>query len=624
MKRVLFHILLFESFLSMAQTNFQTELEKQYAKKNYMEVIQLYKKTIARGYRSAKMIQLLADSYYYNSFYEQAAEWYEKLLTNEPEGSLNEMVYFRYYQVLKTLKQYDKAKEYFSLYLKTSKKYNLKIVEQDTVKLLPFSVTLIENLPLNTATSEYGLIEDKNTMIFTSNRENKQHRNKHQWTKLPYLSLYSGSTEKQYKSAMVKGIEKLDYNVSSPVFSKDGRTVYFTVNDLTGKDHKNEKYGLKIVKATIDEKGNWEDIVFLPFNSNQYNCAHPALSTDEKILYFSSDMPGGYGQSDIYAVEINKGQFGTPINLGNIINTSGRETFPAIEDNSGLYFASDGRMTFGGLDIFKAKLWNGIEVLDVLCLPEPINSSWDDFAYYRNPNADYGYVSSNREGGKGLDDIYKFNLKAQTGIAATLLNKISSDPLINATVALYNENFELIEKTLSDEKGIFRFKKLNLTDIYILRVEKDKYFTEELVYNFEQGLPSEIFLEPKDLIIEQGEDVGKKLQINDIYFDLDQYNITKEAEEKLGLLLVVMEQFPDIYIDIQSHTDSRAGDEYNMQLSERRAQATKSWLVVNGVSSDRLRAKGFGETRLLNRCSNGVNCSESEHKVNRRSEFIVR
>uniref|UniRef100_UPI0037BE3BEC OmpA family protein n=1 Tax=Flavobacterium sp. TaxID=239 RepID=UPI0037BE3BEC len=415
------------------------------------------------------------------------------------------------------------------------------------------------------------------------------------------------------------------FNESSPVFTKDGKTMYFTRNNYNdGKKRKSDDKVIleKIYKADL-VNNEWSNITELPFSNDNYKTAHPALSPDEKTLYFASNMPGSYGNSDLYKVSIDKyGKFGTPENLGPTINTEGRETFPFIDANNNLIFASDGHLGLGGLDIFEAKA-NGKSFEKPINIGKPVNSTKDDFGYVVN-SENLGFFSSNRDGGKGFDDIYTFKICTHmlTGIITDAETK---EILPDAKVTLFDDKMTLISETIASEKGIYQFK-IECNKKYYVRASKETYNTNEKSFDAVSIIGTstlDIELKRNVFPIEVGTDLAKLFNISIIYFDLDKWNIRPDAAEDLEKIIQVLQQYPAMTIDIRSHTDSRQTHKYNEQLSDKRANSTLEFIVNNGISRNRLTAKGYGETQLLNNCADNQPCSEEEHQKNRRSEFIV-
>ncbi|SDK38282.1 OmpA family protein, partial [Flavobacterium noncentrifugens] len=384
-------------------------------------------------------------------------------------------------------------------------------------------------------------------------------------------------------------------------------------------------------KATLKDSTNWSDATEVPFNSDSYSTAHPTLSADGKTMYFASDMPGTHGQSDIWKVSISDdGSFGTPVNLGTGINTEGKETFPTITDENELYFATDGHPGLGGLDIFMSKVNADGSYGEPQNIGTPANSPQDDFAYLIDTKTRKGFLSSNRTGGQGYDDIYKFTetrkLICEQVLAGVVTDLETGEILAGAKVTLMDDKFNKIKEIMSDAEGKYDFGMVECGKIYYVRGEKETYETKEqkVTISKESGktdLP--IQLEKKVKPVTVGDDLAKAFGIKIIYFDLDKWDIRSDAALELEKILDVMKQYPMMKIDVRSHTDSRQTHKYNQKLSGRRAASTIDWLVANGVEKARLTGRGYGETKLVNKCADGVQCTEEEHQANRRSEFII-
>ena len=351
-------------------------------------------------------------------------------------------------------------------------------------------------------------------------------------------------------------------------------------------------------------------------------------------MYFSSDRPGGFGGSDLWKASINGNTMGTPQNLGPTINTEARETFPFVNNNDELYFSSDGRVGLGGLDVYATKIRKDASLGEVHNLGTPINSNADDFAYYIDYQNKQGFVSSNREGGQGNDDIYGFLetralvLDCEQNLRVMVVDSKTSNIISDATVTLYDAMYEQKGQSRRYENNNYQLlDSYECGATYRIKAEKEDYITQEVSVSLpnESGVTEQtIVLERKQIEIVPGDDLFKKLELNPIYFDLDKHNIRPDAAVELAKIVVVMEQYPRMKVDVRSHTDSRASTSYNDQLSERRAKATAEWLISQGIDKSRLTWKGYGERDLYNDCKDGVPCSEEQHQENRRSEFIIK
>ena len=420
---------------------------------------------------------------------------------------------------------------------------------------------------------------------------------------------------------------------STCIVTKDGTTIYFTRNNFKEGKYKKDRKGmirLRIFRAELVD-GIWTNIEDLPFNSDDYSVAHPALSKDEKTLYFASDMPGSYGESDIFKVAINKdGTFGTPENLGSTINTEARETFPFVTDKDILYLSSDGHPGLGGLDVFATKIAFNDYTGRVVNVGRPINSKMDDFTFIFDEDTRKGHFASSRSGGTGADDIYSFleniplKLDCNQSVSGTVRDKISNEVLVGATVKVINESNQEILTVVTDSKGRYNLT-LDCHKGNFVRALMQGYIPSEEYLEKSDGKPSiiDFYLERDNVLAGYGDDLAKLLQLSTIYFDFDKFNIRKDSELEVQKVIAAMEKYPSLKIKVNSHTDSRGEDAYNLWLSQKRAEATVDYMVSKGISKNRLVGEGFGETKLINQCANGVRCSFREHEVNRRSEFII-
>ncbi len=560
-----------------SQQTLLKKANKEYEKYEYINAQRTYLEIIEKGYKSADVYKKLGNTYYFNSQFKEASTWYKELIENYKE-ELDPEYYYKYAQTLKSLGNYKDANLYMNDFVKLRPldkraelfKKNLDYLEKTKNDTSMYSIT---NLAMNAAYTDFGTTFYGENILFSSSRGDNDI---HEWNKESYLDFYIAKYEPNsnqlYDIEIWENNFNSSYHESTAVFTKDKQTVYFTRNnehksnyekfDLTGKMRTDR---LKIYQSTLDEDGKWSKPKPLPFNSDNYSVAHPALSIDEKKLYFSSDMTGGIGESDIYVVTINDDNtFDEPKNLGQKINTEGKETFPFISSDNNLYFSSNGHVGLGGLDVFVIKNLENQKDFKIKNMGKNINSSHDDFAFIINDKTKQGFFSSNRNTGKGKDDIYSF-------IDTTFSKKKEKNPV--------------------DPKPK-----------PIIIVEKN---------------PEPI------IVIKKGDDLAKVLALKPIYFDLDKSFIRPDAAEELDKVFNTMEENPTMKIKVRSHTDSRAIWYYNTALSKRRAKSTRLYLIKKGINPNRIKAWGYGESELLNHCSDGIPCSEEEHQLNRRSEFIV-
>lgn len=616
--------------VTFAQTSKLNSADKKYAKYSYIDAIEIYEKVADKGHKSADLFMKLGDSYYFNGELGKSAKWYKELF------ALNETVepeyYFRYAHSLKSIEDYENANKYLELFYKNSsdsrgKEYNnnkdyLVDIEENSGKYT------LDKTNINSEFMDYGASFFGDKIVFTSARTDGAIYSKiHDWTNQNFTDLYVANYDEFNHLGTPENFSKeinSKFNESSPVFTKDGKTMYFTRNNYLKKKGKSDDKTtwIKIYKATFTNN-EWGNIIELPFNNDNYSVGHPSLSSDEKTLYFSSDMPGGYGGADIYKVSINgNNSYGNPENLGPVINTEGRESFPFISHDNTLYFASDGHLGLGGLDVFESK-WENNKFSKPQNLAKPINSPKDDFSFIVNEKKS-GFVSSNRDGGAGYDDIYSFTVCNQkvTGLITDLDTK---EVLPNSKVILFDEDMNQLQESNSNDKGEYTFD-IECNKKYYVRASKEEYETREKSFPPKKQIGItllDIELERNVFPIEEGTDLAKIFKISIIYFDLDKWNIRPDAAKDLQKIVEVMKEYPNMEVAIRSHTDSRQTHKYNELLSDRRAKSTLEYMVKNGIDRKLLTAKGFGETELVNNCSDGVDCTEEEHQKNRRSEFIV-
>ncbi|MDO5968488.1 OmpA family protein [Flavivirga aquimarina] len=617
---------------SFSQDGITKSAKKKYDNLSYIKTTEQLLEEANEGNRSPELLQSLANSFYFNGKMEEATKWYEELMALNVEG-LDPEYYFRYSQALKGTGDYNKANTIMLEFKEMkpedsrSKLFHanyLHIIENrsDDFKM--------KNLEINTSFSDFGTSVFQENLVFASSRGKNERL--YNWNEQPFLDIYQLNSDGT--ASEIKGDINTKYHESSTAFTKDGKTVYFTRNNFyKGKFKKNTKniHGLKIYKAELIE-GEWTNIEPLPFNSDEYNVAHPTLNVEETKLYFSSDMDGTMGASDIFVVDINAdGTYGGPVNLGSKINTEGRENFPFISNEGTLYFSSDGHPGLGGLDVFSFKNIDRIanSFNKAVNVGKPINSPKDDFEYIINETTLNGYISSNREGGKGDDDIYSFTrnpyMQIITGI---IVDKNTNQIIADADVVIYNNTNEVAKTLKSDANGEFSIKLPLKKSTFKSQVNKEAYIEhiQDFVIDPERDeiIALKLGLEPKPEVAEIGTDLFEVLELKPVYFDYDKSSIRPDAKEKLTKVIDYMKAYPTVKLDVRSHTDSRGNNAYNLILSNKRTQSVLDYIInIGGIDKDRLTGKGYGKTKLTNKCSRDVKCSEEEHQINRRSDFIV-
>lgn len=652
MKSNLKHIFLLLSFilsgLAHSQVDKLKQADKMFEGYAFIDAQKIYLEVAKSGYQSKNLFKKLGDSYYFNNDLEKALEWYQELYDLNPD--LPKEYLFRYAQSLKSAKQYEKSDQimldFDALNESDNRVYKLK-KERNYLELIDMQSGRfeIDNLPINSEYSEFSPSFFNDKLVFASNRPiSSSIRRLHEWNNQPYLNLYSvdlsDSLEIESEPKIFSEELNSKFHESSAVFSSDGKTVYFTRNNFSSKKLNRGEDGvsyLKLFKSEINSDKTWSEPVELPFNSDNYSVAHPALSKDDKLLYFSSDMEGTKGMSDIFRVQIlNDNKYGEPENLGDLINTGGRESFPYISDDNLLYFSSDGHLGLGGLDVFVAAIKPDGNLGEVFNLGRPINSNKDDFSFVIDSQFQKGFFSSNRSEGDISDNIYEVKQleKLMTTCFQILKGRIlttnGSEALSDAKVDLFDEDLNLLKSTQTNTEGFYEFE-VDCDTRYVVRVSKDGFASiEELVktnsdfgtenaLDFDAQKGDELGITKAD----KGDDLSQLLQLDPIYFDIDKFQIRPDAEVELQKIIAVLRSYSDMRIDVRSHTDSRAGDAYNKILSDKRATSTQDYIIGAGINNNRISGRGYGETQLVNNCSNGVKCSEQEHALNRRSEFII-
>ncbi|TMU50560.1 OmpA family protein [Flagellimonas algicola] len=614
----------------------QAKADERYNEYSFSPAIDIYKKVLDKGYVSQDLLKRLGNAYYFNAKYEEAANVYKRLAEAYPDETEPDY-FFRYAQSLKTLGEYDAASDMMSKFKQMTAQGEFPSDEDYLAKIEKNSGRFsVKPFAYNSKYSDFAAAFYEKGLIFSSDRDTGNlARYRHTWNSKDFLDLYKVNADSVSNDRVVKvsGDVNTRLHESTSVVSKDGTTMYFTRNNfLDGKKYKDEQgiIRLKIYSAELIN-GEWTKIIELPFNSDSYSVAHPVLSPDGKKLYFVSDMPGAVGESDIFYTEIiGDGTYGPIINLGKNVNTRARETFPYITQEGVLYFSSDGHPGLGGLDVFATKITFGNFNEPVVNVGKPINGNQDDFAFILDNETKIGYFSSNREGGLGEDDIYEFTeneplvLDCIQEVTGTVRDRISNEVLAGATVMIIDEENKEVSSTLTDSQGNYVLS-LDCSKGNFVRASRDGYVPAEEYLNRSYGKPRivDFYLERDVVTGGFGDDLAKLLQLSTIYFDLNKYNIRSDAEIEIQKVIVAMEKYPSLKIKVNSHTDSRGNDAYNLWLSQKRAESTVNYMISKGIAADRLQGEGFGEKRLVNNCSNGVRCSSDEHQLNRRSEFII-
>jgi outer membrane protein OmpA-like peptidoglycan-associated protein len=714
----------------------QKKADKLYNDLAYFQAIPLYETYLQKHDTDALAMARLGDCYRLTSRFDKAEYWYGKAVdkgVKEPKYKLFLA------QMLQAAGKYEEAAHWYDMYknqvpedrrsaneMAACRDYTRFLMSQDRYT--------VKDLPFNSGGYDFSSASDGNGLVYSSSRDSAKAISRlSTWTGTQFFDMWyvKGDKDEFEKPERMHGDAVTKYHEGVLSFSPDKKKVYYTRNNYyNGKVNTSSDKVIKlnIYESDVDGK-TWKNDQPFPYNNNEYSVGHPALTPDGKTMYFISDMPGGYGATDIYATTKDGETWSTPKNLGPEINTEGREMFPWVDSTGELFFASDAHGGLGGLDIFRVKMnnktghWGKIRNIGA-----PVNSSYDDFGFHYGKDRGYGYFTSNRPGGKGMDDIYAFTdegvylegivIDAETGLPVCTSNVVMRTKadssvrgsavtecdgqfefdvvkntdyrfIANADGYLPNDavtattkgvppggkvvvkiplskphefalRITVLGTTVDDSAGIKIYNRelLPLANAKVLLSSQCEGWTKPfatddsgricetvrcdceyiVVVNAQGYLPGTISVpqEDKECTIDRKcgvnpkevqvvlEKIGEKsVELKDIYYDFDKWYIRKESEAELTKLLTFMQENPDAIVEISSHTDSRAPFDYNMRLSQRRAQSVVDWLVGKGISKSRLKAKGYGETMPRNNCTDGVPCTEYEHQRNRRTEFRV-
>lgn len=734
MKAILVIIACVLSLSLLGQSGKLKKADNYFERLSYAYAAELYEELIGSEVDSPELKSKLAYSYLKMDNYTESVNYYSQMITSseaKPED------YYNYSYVLKQTGNYTESDKWMNTYSNqvTADLRGQLFLENTTYKSRieknqPFFS--LENLSLNTSSADFGGYYNSSqdqVYFLTARKKTAFVKKEWSWDAKRFLDVYKASVSQDQKLGDPERVSKVNtkFHEGPLTFSPDGSKVYYTRNNISsGKKRRDGQriQNLKIYIAKVDEKGKWVDEVEFPYNSTNYSIGHPAITRDGKTMYLVSDMPGGFGGADIYKVQIHEdGTFGEMVNLGKEINTEGQEMFPFIDSEGRLFFSTDGYPGLGGLDVFVA-LPDGDKTGKIHNLGLPVNSQYDDFAFSMSDDFKTGFLSSNREGGKGGDDIYAVQLIRPFVFSITIKGTAKDkkgEKVPFATIELKDDAGNTIGSVKADENGAYSFeadyeknyvlegtkedyfdgnnrastytdeqvviadvvlekdpglslyaiitdkktgkplegvqinlvdnmtgksknitspatgdfrealfgKKLNDRGSYNLVLQKEGYFSKTVTYNTLFDQPGQYDIHALlDLSMDpEVKDLSEMIQINPINFDLNKYNIRPDAATELDKIVEVMNKYPNMVIELGSHTDCRASKAYNMKLSDRRAKASAEYIKKRITDPERIYGKGYGESRLLNHCecegSVKSDCTEEEHEKNRRTEFKV-
>ncbi|MBC8987828.1 OmpA family protein [Pedobacter sp. N36a] len=565
----LFALFLISISHAQEQLSRKQQADLQFNRFEYFNAAGLYLPLAEKKKPDVKVVEKLAACYRMMNDYGQAEKWYSVAIADPKAEALS---HYYYAQALQTNQKFDAAKTQYQIYgSKTGKteQMSFRINSCDSAAFWmknPVNISIKNMQELNSSAADWGMNDyGRDGFVFTSERslqKNPKIKDIYKWTGNPWLKLYLANAKGQLKEELTVATDlslpsKTEYHVGPMVLNAAGDTAYVTIatreqrTALPVEKVVTERLytrRLELISA-VKKDGKWGDLKAFPYNNvKEYSLGNAAISKDGRILYFTSDRPGGQGKTDIwYSEKQADGSWGNPLNCGPEINTPEEENFPTIVTDGSLYYSSKGKIGLGGYDIYLSKgeksKWG-----KSLNLKYPLNTTSDDF-YLTSDDGRSGYFSSNRPGGLGNDDIYAFNRP--------------DEPVVVAEKPVQ----PVVPKIPSD------------------RPEKGQLFV--------------------------------------IYYDFDRSKIRTDAVPVLDSLSVLMRKYPEIHVALSSHTDSRGNDDYNMILSDKRVKSAIAYLVKKGIASERITGKGYGETRLLNNCNNGVKCTEAKHQLNRRTEAMI-
>lgn len=645
----------------------------------YQDAALMYQQILKKKGPSDSLKLKIAESYRKLNQQDSASYWYGRIVD---ESNMKPIHFLYYAQALQYNGKIAEAKIQFQKYhdlVSVDARTPLKIesIENVTDYYIDSSLYHVQEIAANSVEADFGPAYFQEGIVFASARPRPALvQQKFKWNHKPYLDLYYSSVNggSFSKPLGLSNIVNSKYHEGPAIFYDNGKKMIFTRNNYyESKTGKSEEgiIKLKLYSAEISKDIGWTKVKELPFNSDQYSVGHPAISSDGKKLYFVSDMPGGFGGTDIYMSTFDSSTWSAPVNLGNHINSEGDEMFPFLFEDKLLYFASNGYGGLGGLDIYKTWFADG-EAPGVVNLGYPVNTTQDDFGLILDDFGTTGYFSSNRYGGTGDDDIYSLILN-RIIVDAYLVDKANGEPIDGGILFAIDNTTERPAPILR-EKNHIQYDALPNRE-YEIKGSKEGYYDNSVVLPIGQlspgtervtvkvelekipeypplNIPKDIawanillienisgkrqsFVMPEDSVYSyQGDEnqlqsalaaanieVREVFRISNIYFDLDKWNIREDARIQLDKLVDLMERYPSMKLAMDSHTDSRQTDEYNDALSQRRARSTMTYLLRKGIPADRMERTSFGERHLVNECGNDVICTEVKHQFNRRTEF---
>ncbi len=724
-----------------AQHHLQHKADHYYKHLSYSKAIDDYQRVVRKDPMNQHCVLRLADCYRLIKDYENSGKWYEHAMKLP---AIPDTILLFYGHALMQQGRFEEAQQVFDRYhyLRPADGRGDRFARgiDQLHRLMQDSIRYsVWHVPINTKASDFGVAPWQDGLIFASSRDDgSPFRRKFDWLNAPYLDLYfshpkaidegsdetdlvedysaesakpeTGLEHRWTKPVPLKGEVNTKYHESSLTYAKGSSIVWFTRNKWhEGEVGVSEKGHLLLdIYSAENDDNTFRNVQPFIHNSldDNHSVTHPSISADGLTLYFTSDMPGGFGGKDIYKSVWNGLEWLTPENLGELVNTRGDEMFPFIHENGTLYFSSDGHPGFGHLDIFFCR--TNSKKLKVINLGYPINTSFDDFAFYLDSTEEHGYLSSNRPGGFGDDDIYEFSA-IRPAVLITVIDSIARLPIENAEITMRNHLYDDEVTLLTDQNGevFFKadfgvhfdgvcrtvefadeqfqmntipqageiefnyvvelynpppaitaividrqtgqrlpgsnvefiklysndttFRKADRNGRFAIALDKNTYYQINVRHagylTYSDKVSTTLHSYSGDTIIPldmQKIELNKPIVLENIHYDFDKWFIRPDAYPDLEMVAKLLKDNPTIKVELSSHTDSRGSDSYNVKLSHKRAMSARNHLVLYfGVDASRISAKGYGETMLVNHCSNGVVCPDPVHERNRRTEFRI-
>lgn len=600
-----------------AQNQYTKTADKLFDRYEYVDAAKEYLK-LAEGSKADNYVyKQLAESYYNVFNTKEAVKWYAKVVEQKQEAE----TYYKYAQMLKAegnFKEADKQMQQFAQLAPNDQRAKTFVSNPNYLPELKGQTKLydIAKSDVSSDKTDFGAVLTNDNNVYFASARNTSKRNSN-FNDEPYLDIYKATYNANGTISDAVAVDNLNtrWHDGPASITNDGNTMYygsesFNEKEFTKDKAKNSKFGKIYLYKATKEGDKWANSKPLPFNNKEYDVRNPSISKDGKTLYFSSNMPGGFGGEDIWKVSVNGDEYGTPENLGAKVNTEANESFPFITDDNILFFSSNGKTGFGGLDVFKMDLNKGTEAINV---GEPVNTSKDDFAFTYNATKKVGFFSSNRD---GVDNIYKADPVCNVQALVRVKDAKTGKVIEGATVLLVDEK----QKTVSNQTTALNGETLTgvlCNTAYSAQVSKQGYESGvfEVAKAENEQVVVEALLTPIMPIITE-----KEVILQPIFFEFNKSNITAEGAAELDKLVMVMNEYPNMVIFAKSHTDSRGSDKYNMNLSDRRAKSTVQYLISKGIAKDRISGQGFGESEPKVACKP---CTEEQYAQNRRSEFLI-